>query len=117
MLIILGFCNMENKDSLYRGNDCMKKVCAYLKEYATNVIKFEKKKMLPLTKKKLKLHQNATEYYICGKRFIEKFANSKNYQNYQNVSDHCHFTSKCRGAAHSICNLIFNVPNEIPAVF
>ena len=61
---------MENKDSLYRGNDCMKKVCAYLKEYATNVIKFEKKKMLPLTKKKLKLHQNATEYYICGKRFI-----------------------------------------------
>ena len=27
------------------------------------------------------------------------------------------FTGKCRSAAHSICNLIFNVPHEIPVVF
>ena len=33
------------------------------------------------------------------------------------VRDHCHYTAKYRGAAHSICNLKFNVPNEIPAVF
>ena len=26
-------------------------------------------------------------------------------------------TGKCRGAAHSICNLKFNIPNEIPVVF
>ena len=25
--------------------------------------------------------------------------------------------AKCKGAAHSICNLKFNVPNEIPLVF
>ena len=30
---------------------------------------------------------------------------------------HCHFIDKDRGAAHRICNLRYNVPNEIPVVF
>ena len=30
------------------------------------------------------------------------------------VRDHCHFTAKCRGAAHSICNLKQKVSQEIP---
>ena len=30
------------------------------------------------------------------------------------VGDHCHFTGKFRGAAHSICNLHNKVPGEIP---
>ena len=33
------------------------------------------------------------------------------------VRDHCHYTGKYRGTAHSICNSKFNVPNEIPVVF
>ena len=37
--------------------------------------------------------------------------------NYWKVRDHCHYTGKCRGKAHSICNLKFNVPNETPVVF
>ena len=49
---ILAFDNIENKHTLYRGEeDCMKKFCTSSREYATNVINFEKKKMLPLTKK------------------------------------------------------------------
>ena len=28
--------------------------------------------------------------------------------------DHCHYTEKFRGAAHSICNLNYKVPQEIP---
>ena len=36
---------------------------------------------------------------------------------HRKVRDHCSFTGKCRGPEHSICNLRFNVPNEIPAVF
>ena len=53
--------------------------------------------------------------YICGKRLLKKFGNNKNYWK---VRDHCYyFTGKYRGAAHSICNLRFNVPNEIPVVF
>ena len=38
-------------------------------------------------------------------------------KNYQKVRDYCHFTGKYRDAAHSTCNLRFNVPNEIPIVF
>ena len=38
-------------------------------------------------------------------------------RNYQKVRDHCHYTGKYRGTAHSICNLKFNVPNDIPVVF
>ena len=39
----------------------MKKFCTFLREQGTIVINFEKKKMLPLTKKKLKLHQDVME--------------------------------------------------------
>ena len=37
--------------------------------------------------------------------------------NYQKVRDHCHCTGKYKGAAHSICNFKFNVPNQIPPIF
>ena len=37
--------------------------------------------------------------------------------NYQKVRDHCHYTEKYRGAAHSICSLKFKVSNEISVVF
>ena len=70
--------------------------------------------MLPLTKNKLKLHQDATECYICRKNVLIKSANDKNCRK---VRDHRHFTGKYRGAAYSICNLKFNLPNEIPVVF
>ena len=36
---------------------------------------------------------------------------------YLKVRDQYNYTSKYRDAAHSICNLKFNVPNEIPVVF
>ena len=56
--------NIENKYSLYRGEDCFKTFCSSLKEHATNIINFEKKKMLPLTKRRakitLKTRQNVT---------------------------------------------------------
>ena len=35
---------------------------------------------------------------------------------YQKVKDHCHYTGKFRGAAHSICNLRYKVPKNIPIV-
>ena len=31
--------------------------------------------------------------------------------------DNCHCTGKVRGAGHSICDLKFNISNEIPVVF
>ena len=35
----------------------------------------------------------------------------------QKVRDHCHYTGKYRGAAHSICNLRYHASKEIPVVF
>ena len=35
----------------------------------------------------------------------------------QKVRDHCHYTGRYRGAAHSICNLRYKIPKEIPVVF
>ena len=35
----------------------------------------------------------------------------------QKVRDHCHYTGKYRGAAHSICNLRYTIPKKIPVVF
>ena len=53
--------NIENTPSLNRGENAMKRFCSFLRERAVNVINFEKKKMLPLTKKKeLKLQQDTT---------------------------------------------------------
>ena len=36
---------------------------------------------------------------------------------YHKVRDHCHYTERYRGAAHSICNLKCSVPKKIPITF
>ena len=92
----------------------MKRFCESLREYAKNIIDFEKKKVLPSTKGELKSHQDAKVYYICGKRFLKMLSKSINYWK---VRDHCYYIWKYRCVAHSICNSKFNVPNEIPVVF
>ena len=68
--------------------------------------------MLPLTKEKPKSHQDPRDCGISGKS-LKKLSKSINYQKFR---DHCHYTGKYRGAAHSNCNLKFNVSNEIPPV-
>ena len=39
------------------------------------------------------------------------------WQKQKKVRDHCHYTGKFRGAAHSECNLICKAPKEIRVVF
>ena len=48
----------------------MKKFCESLKEHVKNILDFEKKKMLSLTKE-LKSHQDAKVCYIYGKESLE----------------------------------------------
>ena len=89
----------------------MKKFCKDLKEHATKIINYEKKKMVPLTTEE-KIHYNNQKIcYICKKEF------NNNDKKQQKVKDHCHYTGKYRGAAHNICNLRYKVPKEIPVVF
>ena len=69
--------------------------------------------MFQVTEKELKLHQDSTVCYIYKNKFTQTFAKDKNYRK---VRDHCLFTGKYRGAAHSICNLGFNLSKEIPGI-
>ena len=110
MLTIWGFDYVEDKHTLFRRKDCMKKFCTPSREHAKNIIDFEKKEMIILPKEELKLYQDAKVCIICRKK---KFTKDKNYQR---VRDYCHYTGKYRGAAHSICNLKFNVLNKIPTI-
>ena len=108
------FDHIENKRSSYRVEDCMKKFCTSLREQATNAIDFEKKKMLLLARKELKPHQHVTVCCICWKRFVQNLAKDKNHRK---VRENCHYTGNYGGAAHSTCNLKYNVPNETPVIF
>ena len=56
MSTIWAFDPIRKKHTLYCGKDCMKKFCKSLREHARNIIDFEKKKILPLTKEELKSH-------------------------------------------------------------
>ena len=105
------FDESKNNLNYYRGKDCMKKFYKDLKEHATRIINYEKKKIIPLTKEEKINYNDQKVCYICKKEFdtIDK----KNYK----VRDHCHYTGKYRGAAHNICNLRYKVPKEIPVVF
>ena len=70
--------------------------------------------MLPLTIKELKPHQDAKVCYICRRKILKTFVKDTNYRK---VRDHCHYIDKYRIATHSICNLKFNMPKELPVVF
>ena len=69
--------------------------------------------MRPLTNEENKSYEKQTVCYICKK----EFSNNGDYKKYHKVKNHCHYTGKFRGAAHSIGNLRYKTPKEIPVVF
>ena len=105
------FDESKNKLNYYRGRDCMKKSCKDLKEHATRIINYEKKKIIPLTKEEKLNYNDQKICYICKKEF------DKSDKKHHKVRDHCHYTGKYSGAAHNICNLRYKVPKEIPIEF
>ena len=68
------FDKTKNKLDYYRDEDYMKKFCLNLREHATKIINYEKKKMIPLTKKEEKYHNNQKVCYICKKKLIQMIA-------------------------------------------
>ena len=67
-----------------------------------------------LTKEQQEPYENAKMCYICKEKVEDKHAKDKKYRQ---VRNHCHYSGEYRGAAHSICNLKYSVPKEIPIVF
>ena len=110
MSVIWTFDGIENKHDVYRES---------LREHAMKIMNFEKKKMIPLTNEQQESYEKIIIYSICKKKDKQNTLMIKiivNYKNYRKVKRHHHFTSKCRGAAHSICNLKYNIPKENPVV-
>ena len=66
--------------------------------------------MIPLTDKKNKIYEEQEKCHICQKEFCYDKNEKMKFKLYKKVRDHCHYTGKFRGAAHSICNLNYKVP-------
>ena len=114
MSTISSFRSIENKHDVYRGKDCMKKFCEFLREHAMKIINFKKKKMKLLTKEQQESYENAKICYICKEKFENKYLKDKKYREFR---DNCHYTGEYRGAAHSICNSKYSALKRIPIVF
>ena len=93
----------------------IKKLCKKLKESAMKIVDYEEKEMIPLTHEENDFYKEQEACHICKETFcVDK--DDKNYKNKRKVKDHCHYTGKFRGAAHSKCNLNYKVPKDIPVI-
>ena len=71
--------------------------------------------MIPLTKEENKSYEDQEACHICEGKFCAD-NDDENDKNRKKVKDHCRYTEKFRGAAHSKCNLNYKVPNNIPII-
>ena len=74
------------------------------------------KAMISLTNEEKESHEKQI-CHICEKEFCTDKENKIEFKLKQKVRDHCHYTWKYRGAAHSICILRYKITKEIPVVF
>ena len=56
-------------------------------------------------------YENAKVCCICIEKVGNKYAGDKKYHK---IRDHCRYTGEYKGASHSIFNLMYGVPKEIP---
>lgn len=106
-------CSFDDKATkfhLYRGNDCVTKFVKDLDDDIRSLYSKYLKEITPmskLTKVENEKFYKATHCHICQKIFIN---------NLDKVKDHCHITGAFNGAAHSACNLHYQIPQFIPIV-
>ena len=103
----------KNKFDCYKVKDFMNKFCKDLKEKAKKKINYDKNKWYHTLMKKISLIKTK-KYVIDAKKGISIDDDNKKYHN---VRDHCHYTGKYRGAAHSVCSLRYKTPKTFPIVF
>ena len=132
--IASGFCahseyaygDIKNPIKLYRGKKTGEKLCNYLENEAKRLYNMfpNNKKMDKLNDDEQKSHDEARNCYMCNGEFVEWDESKKDdkdfkkkFKNGRKVRDHCHYTGKYRGAAHSKCNLAYQLPKHIPVVF
>ena len=86
-------------------------------ELAMKIMNYGKKEMILLTDEENELYEMQKVCYLC-KKIFKTDKNDKNiFKLYHKVWDHCHYTGKSRGVAHSICNLRYITRKEITIIF
>ena len=90
----------------------MKRFCNDLKEHVIRIINYETEPVISLTEEEKESYENQQLCHICDKEFY-----TNNNKEMRKVRDHCHYTGKYRGAAHSKCNLNYKIFKEIPVLF
>ena len=119
MLNLVNGVDNTNQEFLYRGDDAVDVFCKKINEIRDEIKeKMQEKKEIEMTDEDRKDFETAAHCSICGDKFKNSYKNEKEAEKYKKVRDHCHFTGKYRGCAHSICNLNFcNRYFKIPVFF
>ena len=73
--------------------------------------------MILLANKEIKSYEKQKVCHMCENEFCYDKNKKSEYALYHKVKDHCHYTRKFRGDAHSECNLRYKWPTEISVVF
>ena len=77
--------SIGNMHDVYRGKDCMKKFCEFLREDAMKIIVFEKNMKL-LTEEQKESYENATNFYICKEKLEKKYLKDRKYYQVRDVA-------------------------------
>ena len=112
LLTSCSFDKSENKQTYYRGRDCMKIFCEDLNEHITRIRNYEMKPMDLSIEEEKESYENQELSHICVTEFC-----TNNNKVMRKVRDHCHYAGKYRGAPHGKCNLEYKIVKEIPAPF
>ena len=113
MVTKCSFDATKNKRDYGRGRACIEMLSKTLRDRAMEIINYEEQEMIPQMKK-ISL-MKSKKYVIYAKKCFVLMKMMEIHLNYK-VRDHCHYTGKFRGAAHSICNLRYKVPKGIPVM-
>ena len=119
MLNMVNAVDNTNYEYLYRGSDAVDVFCNKVNEIREDIKeRMQENKEIHMTDEDKADFKNATHCFICGEAFKKNYKNEKEAEKYKKVRDHCHFTGKYRGCAHSICNLNYcNRYFKIPVFF
>jgi hypothetical protein len=95
-------------------HDLMKEFCEAMAETVNKLYDKHFKFQVPLkmSREDEEDYNSGAKCHLCSKQIFP----DSNWM-YRKVRDHCHFTGKNRGAAHSICNLKARKPDFVPTLF
>ena len=116
MFIKYSFDATKNKLDDYTGMKFIKELFKKLKDHAMEIINYKEKEMMPRTDQETKFYEEQEVSHICKNEFCFHRKAKHQFKLFHKVKDHCRYTRTFRGVVHSICNLKYKVPKEVPVV-